>query len=156
MIKIDLLKNHPEHIDRLIEIWHEGIAKTWLPDICINRVQEKLYEHLNDVVLPLTFIALDDNTPVGMCSLRQNDGIRQDISPWLGSLVVDPKYQKRGIAKLLIDSTKNKAKELGFEKLYLFAFDPTIPNYYEKLGWNKIAMDKFKGHDVTVMEIDLL
>ena len=105
--------------------------------------------------MPITFVALDGDLPVGMCSLRENDGIRPDLTPWLGSLVVDPKYQKQGIGKMLIDVTVLKAKELGFEKLYLFAFDPTIPEYYERLGWRKIGMDEFKSHPVTVMEVEL-
>lgn len=56
MITIDLLKNHAEHIPRLIEIWHEGIAKTWLPDYCVSRVKDKLINHLNENSLPLTFV----------------------------------------------------------------------------------------------------
>jgi N-acetylglutamate synthase-like GNAT family acetyltransferase len=55
---------------------------------------------------------------------------------------------------MLIDMTLLKAKELGFEKLYLFAFDQTIPSYYESLGWKKIGMDEFKSHPVTVMEVE--
>jgi GNAT superfamily N-acetyltransferase len=110
---------------------------------------------LNDQVLPITFVALDADLPLGMCSLRENDGIRPDLTPWLGSLVVDPKYQKQGIGKMLADITLLKAKELGFEKLYLFAFDPTIPEYYERLGWKKICIDEFKSHLVTVMRREL-
>jgi len=45
-----------------------------------------------------------------MCSLRENDGIRPDITPWLGSLVVDPKYQRQGIGNMLIDTTLLKAR----------------------------------------------
>jgi N-acetylglutamate synthase-like GNAT family acetyltransferase len=54
---------------------------------------------------------------------------------------------------MLVDVAVRQAKELGFKKLYLFAFDPTIPKYYERLGWNKIGMDEFKSHLVTVMEM---
>jgi hypothetical protein len=56
---------------------------------------------------------------------------------------------------MLVDITLLKAKDLGFEKLYLFAFDPTIPEDYERLGWRKIGMDEFKSHPVTVMEVVL-
>lgn len=153
MITIELLKNHPDSIPRLVDIWHEGIAKTWLPDVCINRVQEQLHEHLNDNSLPLTFVALDGITPIGMCSLRVNDGIRANLSPWLGSLVVKLNYQKQGIGKMLIDATKNKAKELGFTQLYLFAFDLTIPDYYARLGWMIMGIDEFKDHPVTIMSV---
>ncbi|HGF1596936.1 TPA: GNAT family N-acetyltransferase, partial [Legionella pneumophila] len=87
--------------------------------------------------------------------LQLNEDIRPDLGPWIGDLVVDPKYQKQGIGKILVDAAVEKAKELGFEKLYLFALDPTIPEYYRRLGWKKIGMDEFKSHPVTVMEISL-
>ena len=155
MIKIDLLKNHPNAIPALAHIWHKVLGKIWVPDIPVERVIARFADHLNDSNLPITFVALDCDLPVGMCSLRANDGIRPDVTPWLGSLVVDPKYQKQGIGKMLADITLLKAQELGFEKLYLFAFDPTIPEYYERLGWKKIGIDEFKSHPVTVMEVEL-
>ncbi|HAU1152208.1 TPA: GNAT family N-acetyltransferase [Legionella pneumophila] len=153
MITIDLLKNYPDTIPRCAKIWHEVLGKIWVPEIPVEQVIQRFSEHLNTDKLPITFIALDAGKPVGMCSLRENDGIRPDATPWLGSLVVDPAYQKQGIGNRLIDATKNKARDLGFNKLHLFAFDPTIPNYYSRLGWVIIGMDKFKGHPVTVMEI---
>ncbi|ETZ04950.1 GNAT family N-acetyltransferase [Holospora undulata] len=153
MIKIELLKNHPSTIPALAHIWHEVLGKIWVPDVPVERVITRFADHLKIHALPITFIALDGDLPVGMCSLRENDGIRPDLTPWLGSLVVDPKYQKQGIGKMLIDVTVLKAKELGFEKLYLFAFDdPTIPEYCERLGWREIGMDEFKSHPVIVME----
>jgi predicted N-acetyltransferase YhbS len=155
MIKIDFLKNHPNTIPALAHIWHQVLGKIWVPDVPVERVITNFADHLNDSNLPITFVALDSDMPIGMCSLRENDGIRPDLIPWLGSLVVDPKYQHKGIGKMLIEATCLKAKELGFEKIYLFAFDPTIPNYYERLGWIKIGMDEFKSHSVTVMEMKI-
>jgi GNAT superfamily N-acetyltransferase len=155
MIRVDLLKNHPQAIPTLANIWHETLGKIWVPDIPIEHVITRFQDHLNDQDLPITFVALNRDVPVGMCSLRENDGIRPDLAPWLGSLVVDPKYQKQGVGKMLVDVTVDKAKELGFERLYLFAFDPTIPKYYQRLGWEKIGMDEFKSHPITVMEIGL-
>lgn len=155
MIKIDLLKNHPNTIPALAHIWHEVLGKIWVPDVPVERVITRFADHLNDQALPITFIALDGDLPVGMCSLRENDGIRPDLTPWLGSLVVDPKHQKQGIGKMLVDVAVRQAKERGFKKLYLFAFDPTIPEYYKRLGWSQICMDEFKSHRVTVMEVEL-
>jgi predicted N-acetyltransferase YhbS len=155
MIKIDYLKHHPEYISTLAEIWHEVLGQIWVPDISISRVEENLQNHLNTEQLPLTFVAFDEEKPVGMCSLRVNDGIRPDLTPWIGSLVVASDHQKQGIARQLIDKTQEKARQMGFEKLYLFAFDPTIPEYYSRLGWVKIGMDECRGHSVTVMETTL-
>ncbi|CEG57859.1 GNAT family N-acetyltransferase [Legionella fallonii] len=155
MITIDLLKNHQDSIPRLATIWHEVLGRIWVPDVPIERVIQKYDSHLNDSQLPITFVATDGEKPVGMCSLRENDGIRPDLTPWLGSLVVSPAYQKQGIAPSLIEATQQKANDLGFKKIYLFAFDPTIPDYYSRLGWSVIGIDVFKGHTVTVMEFHL-
>ena len=154
MLKIDLLKNHPHAIPVLASIWHEVLGKIWMPEIGIEEIESLYYEELNQG-MPLTYIALYAEIPVGSCTLQLNEDVRPDLGPWIGDLVVDPTYQKQGIGKMLMDMTKQKARMLGFETLYLFALDPTIPNYYERLGWKKIGMDEFKGHPVTVMETAL-
>ncbi len=87
--------------------------------------------------------------------MQLNDGIRPDLAPWLGDLVVDPSYQKQGISKMLIDASKKNAAELGFRKLYLFTFDQTTSDYYTRLDWKKIGMDEYKLRPVTVMEVVL-
>lgn len=154
MITIDLLKNHPHAIPTLANIWHEVLGKIWMPEIGIEEIKSLYYEELNQD-MPLTYIALYGEIPVGSCTLQLNDGVRPDLGPWIGDLVVDPKYRKQGIGKMLVDATKNKASELGFRKLYLFAFDPTIPAYYARLDWKKIGMDEFKSYPVTLMEVAL-
>lgn len=152
MIKIDLLKNHPQSIPTLARIWHEGLGKIWMPDFGIEEIEFLYYEELKQD-MPLTYIALHGDIPVGSCTVELNGGIRPDLGPWLGDLVVDPKYQKQGIGKMLVHVAVEKVKELGFARLYLFAFDPAIPDYYGRLGWVIIGMDEFKGHPVTMMEL---
>lgn len=154
MIKIDLLKNHPHAIPTIAGIWHEVLGKIWMPEIGIEEIESLYYEELNEE-MPLAYVALCNEIPVGTCSLTLNDDIRPDLRPWLSDLVVDPRYQKQGIGKKLVDAAIEKAKGLGFEKLYLFTFDPAIPEYYQRLGWKKIGMDEFKSHPVTVMEVAL-
>ena len=154
MIKIDLLKNHPHAIPVLANIWHEVLGKIWMPEIGIEEIESLYHEELQHD-MPLTIIALYEQIPVGSATLELNGGIRPDLGPWLGDLVIDPKYQKQGIGKMLANAAVLKAKELGFEKLYLFTFDPTLPEYYERLRWKKIGMDEFKSHPVTVMEVEL-
>jgi GNAT superfamily N-acetyltransferase len=154
MIKIDLLKNHPYAIPTLSNIWYEVLGKIWLPEINIEEIESLSYEELkSDTVI--TYIALHDKTPVGFCTLQLSEDIRPDLGPWIADLVVDPKHQKQGIGKMLVGAAMIKAKDLGFEKLYLFTFDPSMPEYYERLGWEKIGMDKFKRRPVTVMEVKL-
>jgi GNAT superfamily N-acetyltransferase len=48
MIKIDLLKNHPDAIDALAQIWHQVLGRIWVPDVSIERVKQRFLEHLMD------------------------------------------------------------------------------------------------------------
>lgn len=155
MITIALLKNHPEAIPRLAQLSYELIGKKWVAGASVERAIERLKAHLNDDTMPLTFVALDGDKPVGMCSLRENDGIRPDLTPWLGSLVVDPAYQGQGVAQRLMEAVKAKAQTLHFNQCFLFAFDPKLPAYYKRNGWTEVAMDEFMDQPVTVMEIKL-
>lgn len=151
MIKYAYLKDYPQCIPQLASIWHEVLGKVWVPEVKIEQVIENFKNHLNTDRLPLTIVALDNNIPIGMCSLRNNDGIRPDLSPWMGSLVVHPNYQRQGIGQELVAHIKGIGKNMLFKKMYLFAFDPTLPEWYIKLNWSIMNMDKFKGHPVTVM-----
>lgn len=153
MIEIDLLKNHIDTVPDLAQMWYDGLGKIWLPEVPIVQAEQRFSAHANADKMPLTFVALDEGKAVGMCSLRENDGIRPDLTPWLGSLAVTEGYRGQGIARQLVDVVKLEARKFGFETLYLFAFDLTIPEYYKSLGWEVIGMDEFKGHPVTVMKI---
>ncbi|MDA0911496.1 MAG: GNAT family N-acetyltransferase [Proteobacteria bacterium] len=155
MIKIDLLKNHPDTIPVLANIWHEVLGKILFPELTIREIELLTYDELCHPDETNSFAALYDEIPVGFCTFKLKKDFRPDLGPWLADVVVDPKYQKQGIGRMLIDATVLKAKERGFKKLYLFAFDPTIPEYYKRLGWSQICMDEFKSHPVTVMEVDL-
>lgn len=154
-MKIELLTHCPEKTPDLAKLWHELLGQIWVPDITIEKAELKFNSHLNETKLPLTLVALEDNKPIGMCSLRENDGIREDLKPWLGSLVVSKLHQKRGVAQLLMNGISKKAKELGFNELYLFTFDPTLPTYYQRHGWEEIGKDFFRNHVVTVMRTAL-
>ncbi len=155
MIKVVLLKNHPNTIPALANIWHEVLGKIWFPELTIQEIESLTYDELNTCDETTSFVALCDEIPVGFCTFKLKEEFCPDLGPWLADVVVAPKHQKQGIGKMLVDVTALKAKELGFKKLYLFAFDPTIPEYYERLGWRKIGMDEFKSHTVTVMEVGL-
>lgn len=155
MITIDYLKHHPQHIPTLTEIWLDVIGKKWTPHVTFEEAKQRFQTRLNADTLPLTLVALDENIPVGMCSLCFIDGIRNDLSPWLGSLVVDPQRQNKGIGKMLINSTKDKAKIMGYKTLYLFTFDPTLPSYYNQLGWNTLERGNFQNRPITIMSVNL-
>ena len=155
MIKIDLLKNHPHTIPALANIWHEVLGKIWFPELTIQEIESLTYDELKHQDETTSFVAMRDDTPIGFCTFKLKEEFRPDLGPWLADVVVAPKHQKQGIGKMLITVAIQKAKELGFQKLYLFTFDPTIPSYYESIGWRKIGMDEFRSNPITVMEVRL-
>jgi GNAT superfamily N-acetyltransferase len=155
MIKIDLLKNHQDAIPALANIWNQVLGKIWFPELTIGEIESLTYDELGHPDETTSFVALCDEIPVGFCTLKLKEEFRADLGPWLADVVVAPKHQKQGIGKMLVDVAVRQAKERGFKKLYLFAFDPTIPEYYKGLGWSQICMDEFKSHRVTVMEVAL-
>lgn len=155
LVHIDFLNNHPDGIAPLARIWQQVLGRIWSPEISLEQIEARFQTHVQEESLPLSLVAFCDAQPVGMCSLRNHDGIRPDLTPWLGSLVVHPDYQREGIGLKLINAVKTAAKNLGFQHLYLFTFDPTLPSYYAKLGWNLLGEEDFEGRKALVMDIAL-
>jgi len=149
--EIKSLVDCQQHIPALAKLWYEEISRHWVPNASIDRNLQGLVDHLNRNTLPIACIALQDGKPVGMACLRDTDGIMPGVGPWLGSLIVDPRYRNQKIGERLIDAVKAQAKILGYPLLYLLAFDATIPGWYTRLGWEPIGEDKLFGHQVAVM-----
>lgn len=154
-MEIKLLIDCPELIPQLADLWYAGIGKIWVPHIKPEQAQQRFLAHCNCEQLPIMYVAIENNNPVGMVALRQNDGIRTELSPWLAGLVVHPNYQRHGLGRNLIEFTKDQAKTLGYDKLYLLTFDATLPNWYAKLGWNEFAKDNLFDKPITLMEIKI-
>lgn len=155
MLEIKLLADCQQHIPYLAQLWYEEISKHWVPNASIERATQNLVKHANHEILPITLVAIENGQPIGMASLRANDGIQPEHTPWLGSLVVSPQHRHRKIGEQLIEAITQEALARGYHRLYLLAFDPTIPQWYAKLGWRGIGEDQLFGHTVTVMEIGI-
>ncbi len=154
-LQIKLLSECQENIPELAHLWYEEISKQWVPNSSVERATQNLIQHSNTDIMPMTFVAQQNGEAIGMASLRDNDGIRDDLSPWLGTLIVHPKHRQRKVGEALIETTKDQARKLGFDRLYLLAFNLTIPKWYARLGWEKIGMDTLFLHPVTVMQIEI-
>jgi GNAT superfamily N-acetyltransferase len=90
--------------------------------------------------LPVSWVAFDADTPVGMISLKTHDlSSHTHLSPWLSALYVLPLFRRRGIANMLISTVIENAKTLGFSRLYLFADHKNLAylsRFYEARGWH--------------------
>lgn len=155
MLKVDCLKNHP-HFVSILARWAFDAWGMYNPDATFETTQQKLTIHLNDHCLPLTLIAVRNNVPIGMVSLRVSDGcdhLGAGFTPWLGSLFVIEQERSKGIAALLIREILQKAKNLGFLQCYLLTFEKDLVKYYESLGWDYLQDDLYYFHPVTLMKI---
>ena len=153
MIKIKYLCEYPNHLSKVTQLWCDTIGKKWRPDAIQSNVEARFREHFNKDALPLTYIALDGEEVVGMCSLRSHDGLKSKYLPWLGSLCVEEAYRKRGIGKLLMKVIKEKAHKMGFQKLYLFTFEQEVADWYAGNGWKKVEDSTYEDKPVIIMEI---
>ena len=57
---------------------------------------------------------------------------RPDIYPWLINVYVDEKYRNEGVCRFLMETVKEKAKDIGLTELYLYTKHIGL---YEKFGW---------------------
>ena len=153
-IEIVTLKSHPEYVSRLAQ-WALLAWGKYNPHSNLEDIREKFKMHLNEHQLPLTYVAVLDDHPIGMCSLRETDGIRPEWMPWLGSLYVEPAYRERGIGKQLIQKISHTAHEMGYSTLYLLTFEPDITLWYEKQRWKTHGRDTVNGHPVDILIWDL-
>jgi hypothetical protein len=80
-ITIDFLKNNPDSIKRCIEIWTKEGGSAWWPGYTVEGLKKKFDAHQNIDSLPLTLVAYSGNIPVGICSLRENDGLKNTLTP---------------------------------------------------------------------------
>jgi len=148
---IDYLKNHPQHVELCarwsFETWGHYTPERPLEDFIASRKQ-----YLNDDKLPLTYLALVDQKPVGMCSLAVNRGLFPELTPWLATLYVEPEYSKQGIGTMLEKATCDKARSMGYKMIYLFTSEANLVPWYEKLNWKVRCVAEIHNHQVTVME----
>lgn len=99
--------------------------------------------------LPQTFVALIDGEPAGMYQLSMSDDLnsRPDLYPWLINVYVDEKFRGRNVARELMNTVKENAKELGLTELYLYTKHIGL---YEKFGWKFIEEVKTFKYDSPV------
>ena len=104
-----------------------------------SKTDEEMEIYVNEKVnsLPnndklISVLGLVENELIGFISLFKYDGDeRKDLTPWYATMYVKKKYRGKGYSKILNDAILNKAKTLGYDKVYLKS---DLINYYEKFG----------------------
>jgi len=96
------------------------------------------FEKLVDNEEVISIAAEEQGVILGICfvSMRNKSGMVTMRTAYMDDLVVDEKFQRRGIAKKLFVEAEKRAKALGAERLDLmvWSFNESAKNLYESLG----------------------
>ncbi len=108
-------------------------------NIPFNIILNEYNRRTGDTVPPSSFVALIDDIPAGMVTLKKNDlAARNDLTPWLSTLYVPPEFRGRGVGVELIKRVIHESREMGYESLYLFIDNrdfTRLEKYYTSKGW---------------------
>ena len=128
MVEIKNLYECPEYINIVVNWiyseWGSNNFKYW---------DSWVRSSVNKESIPMTFVVFVDDKVAGTYSLWNCDmQSRQDLSPWLGGIVVKPDYRGRGIGLYIQEQAKIIMYTLGIDHAYLFT---ELTGFYEKTGW---------------------
>jgi GNAT superfamily N-acetyltransferase len=141
-----------------IETVAKWLYEEWgqhLPNSSISRAEKELRRTSDATGLPVSFLAIVDDEPVGVARLVINDmESKPDISPWLASVYVTPQYRDRRIGSELCYQVIKEAYRLNFLNVYLFT--PDRERFYARQGWVVIERSLYQGKNIVIMKKNLV
>jgi ribosomal protein S18 acetylase RimI-like enzyme len=156
-MRIEFLKN----CSQLISTLAQWLYDEWHPyDSTLTK--EKLIHSFNKRTntnsIPITFVVLKNNLPIGVISLKdQTDPEFLDFpknSVWMGSLHVIPEERNRGLGQTLLKFAQTVTQQLGHDTLYFYTSNQANVQWYLKRGAQVIEKDRvFHKHRITIMKI---
>ena len=130
----------------------------WLsnvPDMTVGRVESKLATYTNRDKAPLLMLAKLDGELIGAAELKIHEmDIYPDYEYWIGGVYVKSSERGKGVAARLVQEVIGQAKMFGIKKLYLQT-EKLDGGIYSKVGFSLIEQVDYKGHYVSVMQVDL-
>lgn len=129
------LVDRPFALPRLIALFEEEWAGWY--GAGLHSARADLEARMQADRLPLGLVALIDGVAVGTAALTETSGgIARPPLPWLGGLLVDPAFRRRGVARALLDHARREAARLGHaELLALTAHADTL---FLAAGWREL------------------
>lgn len=149
-IKFSYLFDKKEFIEPFAKL----IYKNWShlrPDSSYKELVKRINNKVNKKEVPIHIIVEKDEEFVGGLIIKLNEMEQfPSFKYWIGSVVVEPKYQGKKIATKLLNYTCQIAKEKNIKKLYLQT-ENLSGGLYIKLGWKPVCRLEDKGDQVLVM-----
>ncbi|MGB9180587.1 MAG: GNAT family N-acetyltransferase [Pyrinomonadaceae bacterium] len=154
-MKIDLLKNHQQHIP-ILASWFKEASPDYFKDKSPDAIaDEQFASRLNDNILPISFLAYEDEIPIGTVALLlESITTHKHLSPWLSGLHVHPEYRHKGIGLKLVQTVLEKATTLGFDSIYIGI--SKAEEHYIAQGWEVFEKVIFYGKPLTILRRNLI
>ena len=154
--KVASLAEHPHHWQTAAEWSFEA----WKHDFPSDTVQTYLDQYAlaasESEELLEVFMAIDSQVNLlGVATLVDDDELPDapEPGPWLAAVFVTPEARKLGVGSALVEHVVNRARELGYPKIYLYTEHQEL--WYASKGWSKIRDIIFLGLHHTVMQLEL-
>lgn len=148
-MRIEYLSNHPEALPILAQWQHAEWGHLRAGDTMEKR-KIRLWGFANAGRIPLTVVALEENTVLGSASLIEHDmKTRMELSPWLAGVFVGEQYRRRGVGAELVRRIMAEAARLKVPLLYLYTVHSE--KFYAALGWKLQERTSYLEHDVVIM-----
>lgn len=95
--------------------------------------------------LPIGYACYNDDILVGFCTLRKENLKKYpEIYPWISSVMIFDEYRHQGYGTEMLQEIANRAKELGYHKVYLWI--DQAPEFYKKIGYTYLRqVEKNEG-----------
>jgi ribosomal protein S18 acetylase RimI-like enzyme len=117
----------------------------------------------NDIVKQQLYLLEDAGKVCGIIALNEDQEPEYKNVSWkfpgktlvVHRLAIEPSYQQKGFAKMLMQFAHKMAKEEHYENIRLDAFihNPAAVGLYEKLGYRKAGKVTFRKGDFYCFEI---
>lgn len=134
-----------EELDRIINK-HYTHWKQFNPALDLEETINKFKNQFTkEEGLPISFACYNNNTLVGFCTLQKNNLKKYlEICSWICSVMIFEEYRYQGYGTKMLQEIANKAKELGYNKVYLWT--DQAPEFYKKIGYTYLQqVEKNEG-----------
>lgn len=157
-IEVVLLKDAQQHIPQLAQ-WIYDEWRFYDAALTKDRIVAGLTSRLRDNGLPFTLVAMKNEKPVAMISLKDKGEPEfselSEGNPWVGSFYVVPEERNKGIGQELLDLVTTIGSGLGYKWVYVYTSNPEKVGWYLKNGAQQLETRPFRGHKITIMSLEL-
>lgn len=150
MIRTVNLAKSPQYFENVFESiygeWGEDNPNFW---------KSWIKSSMREKGVPATYVVLSDIQYVGTFSFWNCDlQSRQDLTPWVGGVVVEPHFRGQGIGLFIQEEVTRILREEKIGQAFLFT---ELIGFYERTGWRFIeeSYDE-KDRNVRLYELYLL